>query len=208
MIGGVLGSRGFSGFNSISVQSENEYIGSGLVFWLNGDDAKQTGWIDRIGNKSISLYNCVAKDGYVEFNGTNSYGKTNSFFFRSYNDTTLEVVFKMNAYPGTQEIYVSPYNGTIGLAITTAGGYVFTTNDTHDYPSMKTVDTNIKVISLTGSYAYENCIYRTFNKSDYLWNKNTNFNYIGRRLDEPEDQKYLNGRIYQIRLYNRVLTYT
>ena len=56
--------------------SDDNYIQNGLVFHLDGADATETEWVDRIGGAVFELFNAAIDNGGVRFNGViSSYGR-------------------------------------------------------------------------------------------------------------------------------------
>lgn len=188
---------------SMMLTDIEDYIQKGLVFQLCGEDATEKTWISRIGNKEFTLNNCTLGDMCVIFNGTNSFCQSPIF---SYNTSghTIQFVFKTNNYYSYQIIFLSPVSDSIAAGILTSGGYLWSANTRHNYPKSNQINTNIKTVSISEGSYYENETTMTSIGSDY-WTANGSYTYIGKRYDGAAGTSFLNGSLYQIRIYDRIL---
>lgn len=187
---------------------EEPYIEDGLVLWLNCADATTSSWVDRIGEKSFTLYN-VTKDsiGGVVFNGSNSYGKHSNSIYYSKDSTTIEAVVK------------SEQNKAGGVFCDTQGGlslYLYSTNLVYNGASKSSGSNKweltiagLHVITLAGNNGYEDGSSITKTGTGSSYGGNDTGTYIGMRdinTNNNGKRDPLKGTIYQIRIYNRLLS--
>lgn len=177
----------------------NSYIADGLVFQLCGEDATSSNWIDRIGKNNFTLYNCALGDKCVTFNGSSSYGVCVGKDY-PYNTSTIEVVVSSSNMSNTQLFFMGK---TKSICIGTyAGNYIISNAGyiTYRY-KINNANSNIRIVSLNTNLGYENTVKSIANGTDTWSGGNTNM-YIGRR----STGNFFTGNIYQIRIYNRLLT--
>lgn len=186
-----------------------DYIQDGLAFHLDCADCDLTQgvWIDKKGGVSFAMSNVsVDSLGGVVFNGSNSRGTSNASVRCPVDTSTIEVAIRASK-TRNQFVFDS------GVAYSMC--YAF-------YNSLcicsKTLRTNCLNISSLGSssdfltnslhfgtdkFHIENGNIGTFNSKIDYWGNQQYFATIGQRNDNT--YKFL-GTIYQIRIYNRLLT--
>lgn len=182
------------------------YIQDGLVFHLDGIERGDSGWTDLIGGKKFTLYNCTLNDDNVEFNGTSSYGKasgtlnedssgtieavfTTDNFVTTTSDFDLDVFYSGKS--GGPNIYLVKYSGKEAIATTLSTQY------------KNSID-KVKTVSASRVSPYPGIINgapapKYTIKS--LSRSSASYMYLGHYTN-----KYLQGKIYSIRRYNRSLT--
>ena len=185
----------------LMMQQQKSYIKDGLVFQLVGEDATSTNWIDRIGKKEFILSNCTLGNKCVCFNGTNSFGQSGVFGWDA-DTSTIEIVFKQNNANNYQLMFISPTANTIAFGTTGGKGCLWVSNNPHSYPTI-TYNDKIKTVSINANLSYYNLNSVSKGGRDY-WSNNGSHTYIGCRKEPNQD--FFNGNIYQIRIYNRLLT--
>lgn len=178
----------------------NSYIADGLAFQLCGEDATLTNWIDRIGKKEFVLSNCTLGNKCVCFNGSNSFGKSDVFGWKA-DSSTIEIVFKLNNGNSYQLLFISPTNNSIAFGLI-AGRSCLWSNTSYPYPEI-TYNDKIKTVSINKNLSYYNLSLVSKVSGDF-WYNNSSHTYIGCRKEPNQD--FFNGNIYQIRIYNRILS--
>lgn len=180
----------------------SSYIADGLAFQLCGEDATSTNWIDRIGKKEFILSNCTLGNKCVCFNGTNSFGQSGVFGWNA-DTSTIEIVFKQNNANNFQLMFISPTANTIAFGAVSGKSCIWVSNNnTHSYPTI-TYNDKIKTVSINANLSYYNLNSVSKGGIDY-WSNNGSHTYIGCRKEPNQD--FFNGNIYQIRIYNRLLS--
>ena len=190
------------------------YVTNGLVFCLDGADASTSQWFDRIGGIAFDMHNVtVNSDGSVQFNGTNSYGHYANTLGYTPTANTIEVVADMS-FTKTQVIFMQ--NGDDQLVFGTgmrSNGFA-----TLPYSSGSTVKRQfndglqqnklmdgLQVFSISEPSGYRNKTKFTVQNDGFFSKRNEAGTFIGARTSTI-DQSWFEGRIYQIRIYNRLLT--
>lgn len=178
----------------------NSYIADGLAFQLCGEDATSSNWIDRIGKNNFTLYNCMLGDKCVTFNGSSSYGVCVGKDY-PYNTSTIEVVVSSSNMSNTQVFFMGK---TKSICIGTYRGDYVISNGTYTTVKYKinNANSNIRIVSLNTNLGYENTVKSIANGAEYWLGGDTNM-YIGARIPTAQ---FFTGNIYQIRIYNRLLT--
>lgn len=184
--------RGYGG------KPKDPYIQDGLVFHLRGEDASVSEWIDAIGDRSFAMHNIViTDDGGVTFNGSNSYGEyVGSIGFNS-QVGTIEVVSNHNVGDQYQWLFHSPSN-TIMFAFYT--GKLF---NRHLGPFYQIINTGFHTVSSNDTRCYQDgtAVQKNGTSGGTAKGGNT---FVGCRT--ANDGLWFKGTIYQIRIYNRILT--
>lgn len=174
-----------------------DYIQDGLVFWLKGDTATLNEWVDVVSNKSFTMHNISLTNGGVVFNGSNSYGEcVGSIGFNS-SVGTIELVSNHNVGNQYQWLFHSPSN-TIMFAFYT--GKLF---NRHLGPFYQIINTGFHTVSSNDSMCYQDGIAAQKNGTSGGSAKSGNI-FVGCRT--KNDGCWFKGTIYQIRIYNRILT--
>lgn len=182
------------------------YIQEGLVFHLDGIERGESGWIDLIGGKKFTLYNCTLNDNNVEFNGTSSYGKASGTLNED-SSGTIEAVFTTDNFTTTTDSFDLDvfYSGKSGgpniYLVKSSGKEAIATTLSNQYKN--SID-KVKMISASLKSPYPGIINGAYT-SKYtiksLSRSSTSYMYVGHYTN-----KYLQGKIYSIRRYNRPLT--
>lgn len=185
------------------------YIEDGLVFWLNCEDvnlAEHT-WTDRINNIVITLNNISSIDnkGGVVFGSSGSYGYSNGNVNSPRGYATIEAVLKSN----------SDTDGTVLSLPTNKQSFCYATSklyNTFGNSSVKYFDATLlglHTIALTEDFCYEDLTQVAYAGSGGFVRRSDAANILIGRRDvggTGAPRNVLNGSLYQIRVYNRVLT--
>lgn len=196
------------------------YIADGLIFHLDGADATNSTWVDKIGNKSFALTDCTANaDGSVTFNGTTSVGLCTEHPIIG-NNWTIEVVYNNTLGSGNQFIFswedFRETNYGISYAfwnsqtkIINALYYQSSGSDKNFACAEVDFTPGIKVHSITsGSLRnIQNGVTKGWGQViGFRHEGNTSKMQIGARFFIQQGDSFFAGKIYQIRIYNRALT--
>ena len=204
----------------IPIPSADAYVQDGLVFQLDGIDKGNVegAWVDRKAGRQFTLYNCIVNSDNIEFNGTDSEAIDNdNYTFPTVPENyTIEVVL----YYG---------KGTILTQNSTTTGYgspmIATFYSTTNY---LTIGRNLYSVEALPKNKYM-CLQALANDSSHYPQVNCNgdvlalgsgtdsilgageFNdgqaSIGCVWASSSDKVgHLLGKVYSIRLYNRLLT--
>ena len=183
------------------------YIDDGLVLWLDCADATTSVWTDKIGNRTINLYN-VTKDniGGVSFNGSSSYGKYANSINYSRSSCTIEAVIKSVA--DKEGGIFCDTQGGLSLLFNSAGSVANGASKAYDFSKWNAVIAGLHVITLANNVGYEDGVLLTTNGTASLGGNDTG-TYLGRRdvnTNKNGVRSPFEGTIYQVRIYNRLLT--
>ena len=181
------------------------YIQDGLVFHLDGIERGDSGWTDLIGGKKFTLYNCTLNDNNVEFNGTSSYGKASGTLNED-SSGTIEAVFTTDNFVTTSDFDLDVfYSGKSGgpniYLVKSSGKEAIATTLSAQYKN--SID-KVKMVSVSRVYPYSGIIngaYTLKYNIKSLSRSSASYMYLGHYTN-----KYLQGKIYSIRRYNRPLT--
>ena len=217
----------FKGINlewekAIPIPSADAYVQRGLVFQLDGIDKGNVegAWVDRKAGRQFTLNNCIVNSNNIEFNGTDSYAvdNNNSTLPRLPETYTIEVVLYYNkgsilaqnkpsysAMEQGQPIMV-PVSSTINYFTIGRNIQAVEALPKNKYmclqarvKSSSTVEVNCNGNVLAGRDGTDSSIDQNFHASG----KST----VGCFWADYSTRKdYLLGKVYSIRLYNRVLT--
>ena len=205
----------------IPIPSADAYVQDGLVFQLDGIDKGNVegAWVDRKAGRQFTLNNCIVNSDNIEFNGTDSEAIDNdNYRFPTVPENyTIEVVL----YYGGGSILTennnssSSYGSPMMVALNSTSNYL-------------TIGRNLYVVEALPENKYMclqawakgqtktiqvNCngdVLATGSGTDSIIN-NGEFAY-GRPsvgcvwIDSTEKAGHLLGKVYSIRLYNRLLT--
>ena len=179
------------------------YISDGLVFHLDGADATDTTWVDRVGGVVFNMSNVICDGKGVYFKGTtNSYGHSSTVVSYLWNNSTIEVVIHKTQASGF--VFQSIENS---IAYIGGAGYV---NYTHGLSHKRSAVKGNMQLNKTITHSINNDI-EFFNGKQYgfssadMWGSQRNGTYLGSREGSSYPMK---GYIYQIRIYNRKLSAT
>lgn len=187
-----------------------QYIQDGLVFYLDGADATTSQWVDRKGGIAFAMNNVTLDgNGGVVFNGTNAYGIYAAADTLGFSATThtIEVVANIG---GTATALVFMQNTGSGavLGITANGKLIGTSGYSEGEPNPRQVLNVIRGLmtcTFAGNTAYKNKVPLTVSTdpSAYFTIKENAGVFVGAR---DTTRSFLQGTIYQIRVYDRILS--
>lgn len=183
-----------------------DYIQDGLICHLVGDDALTNKWTDRINAKVISLYNAAKTDDNkgVIFDGTSTYGTSGSI--GSVSSCTLEIVANIPK-SNTTHFLISQPSGYVNTILSfdannSGNGHIYILTGAES-PGYYGYLSGLKTLTITRNKAYINgSQISTKNASTY--SNVAQSLVIGRRSINLA--QYFKGTLYQIRIYDRVLT--
>lgn len=183
------------------------------VLWLDGwYKGPSSVWVDRIGGIEFQG-NATFGKNYIEFNGTSDYLYNYSTYTPPGSaSATIEVVFETDNTTSAQVVFM-PRNGATRPCFyfnPTSGKIWFGAGSTTKRKTyLATIPQNTIVsCSVNNTVAMLNGSTLTASTTDYLGGALNNYNYIGkRRADNSTDaHNFFSGKIYSIRIYDRVLT--
>lgn len=178
--------------------SEN-YIAEGLLYRWVGEDAKNDLWADRISGKIINLFNTQKDGNRLIFDGQSSYGSTDSVEIGM--DCTLEVVANATR---NSSVFVC-FANNIGVAVNSAGKIIIGQPGSYVFETNRLQKQTLSVTGGENCIAVQNQIELQKANADYLYSVNKNW-LVGKRDGGPYNDYFLDGNIYEIRLYNRRLS--
>lgn len=194
---------------------EEEYIQDGLVFWLDGIDkgASDGTWVDLIGGKIANPSNTGISlisngDSFERHGSTYNYFILNSSLYMPYNNYTLEVCFDIVGNDTTRTLI----KGTIGTPPTKClvwannnigysryGRNIY--NYTDKYGAARSGKSARYGMPKTISIGKDVCV------SDYVeLSTQGEYGVYGSVSDCVIFGDNCDGKIYSIRVYNRILT--
>ena len=202
----------------IPIPSADAYVQDGLVFQLDGIDKGNVegAWVDRKAGRQFTLNNCIVNSDNIEFNGTDSEAidNDNEKFPTVPEDYTIEVVLY---YGGgtilTQNSSSSSYGSPMMVAL-------YSTTDFH------TIGRGLDAVEALPEKKYM-CLQALAKGSTPTIQVNCNGDVLASRgggiignneftygwasigcvwTDYTEKAGHLLGKVYSIRLYNRLLT--
>ena len=204
----------------IPIPSADAYVQDGLVFQLDGIDKGNVegAWVDRKAGRQFTLNNCIVNSNNIEFNGTDSEAIDNdNYTFPTVPENyTIEVVLyygggtilsqnsTTTSYgsPMMVALYSTPYYFTIGRKL-----YAVEALPENKYMCLQAlakgktdtiqVNCNGDVLASrqgTGSIINDNFFAYGLPSVGCVWTSSS------------EKGGYLLGKVYSIRLYNRLLT--
>lgn len=188
------------------------YVTSGLIFWLDGLDVDSSSlWIDKIGNKNITLNNCVINNNEngVIFNGLNSYGIYNGLIT---NGVTIEAAYTLTNTTQSFGVFGQKSDRTtnpniiLARAVTTKVFYTNCKDQNSDYGYAPVLQTEIVSATYDGLKTIRNKIElptSTGNKGPCTGDSI----YIGcLRGSSNSLTWFMPGTLHSLRIYNRELT--
>lgn len=184
--------------------NENDYIQKGLIFHLDGRDSNGNTWQDRVGNITYTLYDCEKRGKGVYFKTyRSSYGSCNKKVTVSPLVGTIEVVadFKLNDETKYQMFWFGG-DDSIGLYLRQDAVYCCTNSKAPTYKPLGDMP-DLKTMSYNSNRAYCNLIEQFKNGEERAVSSLRNLNSF---LGTPIGTAYIKATIYQVRVYNRILT--
>ncbi len=190
---------------------DEDYIQYGLVFHLDCANYNPTlnTWVDKKGGVSFATSNVTVDSlGGVVFNGTNSKGVASVSLNYPVDTSTIEVAIYVRASK-SQFVLESGGSNTImyGFHNTTANCLCsMSTNKNYNKIPISTgfIANSVHYGSSPANIVNGNI--GSFASSGTYWSKSGSVAYLGSRSTGTYGNFYLNGIIYQIRIYNRLLT--
>lgn len=198
------------------IQSTNDgYIKSGLVLYLDGADCNGTAWVDRISGRVFTLHNASVDGGIgVKFNTTAystagaSYASCSSVPSITPTAGTIEICAYRRAIRNSSEQENVCYNGTanrISYVVVANGTYVSTSNNTsNNAPRANISGRTLEKFthSINSLRHYYNGAQGTLGANIAIPRYGSGI-FIGCRTD---GHYAFQGTVYQLRIYNRKLT--
>lgn len=183
----------------------NNYINDGLVFHLDGADATLSKWVDKVGGIEFDMTNISLDDnGGVVFNG-NGYGRypndNNNINF-PYSTCTIEVVINATSVAGLQLVFTTNVTDMVAFGFDSSKA-IIAKSGSGNKANMYQSNSGFAVYSITPDTAYKNKTSMEVTGSD-TWYSRTGGVFVGSR--STTENKF-NGTIYQIRIYNRTLSF-
>ena len=179
------------------------YISDGLVFHLDGADATDTTWVDRIGGVVFNMSNVVCDGKGVYFKGVStSRGHTSTNVNYDYRTSTIEVVIHKRQQSGF--VFVTEGRSPVGICYIQGNGSV---NFTHGEAGKRVnvITQNVNKI-VTHSINMDRSILNG-KLTGFMVNDSWGYQGSGTFLGTRGNLAYpLNGDVYQIRIYNRKLS--
>lgn len=176
----------------------DDYIAEGLLYRWVAEDAKNDLWVDRISGKIIALFNTQKDGNRLTFDGQNSYGSTESVEIGM--DCTLEVV----ANATRNSSVFACFANNIGVAVNSIGKIIIGQSGSYVFEANGLQKQTLSVTGGENCVAIQNQIELQKGNADYLYSVNQNW-LVGKRDGGAYDDYFLDGTIYEIRLYNRRL---
>lgn len=188
---------------------KEDYIKNGLIFQLDGYDAANSSWVDRIGSREFTLTDCTVDSNHgVVFNGTSSQAVNYSQPFAG---ATIEAAIKLNSSPLNKWHPIFGQlskRGEENIILYLTNDYRLATRAT-DSSATQRYYAYQQIMALSayqdGSDARVNGDATTASSSNLApYNYADGLILIGRRTLTGSTR--LNGVIYAIRIYDRKLT--
>ena len=181
------------------------YISNGLIFHLDGKDANGSTWVDRIGGKVLTLYNTTLQNGGVRFTGNRhcrAETEDGVTLTAPAASSTIEIVGHRLTKRSIEMIFSPGVNSSIFYVgrntYVSLGVNVRLAQFTAPLPVGKFTH------SLRATLHYYNGTKMTTTGSTVTSNQETNICVGGN--ETAAGNLGFNGIIYQIRIYNRLLT--
>lgn len=200
----ALGEGAFwSGKPTLNWNVTYAYISSGLVFHLDSLDMGGTSghWIDSVGGIDFELTDCDTSGKGVKFNGSTSIGKSSASWQYMVSECTIEVCIKIGSRTDWCTVLISNTQGSISFAYSTANSY-YINGAGANFPSSAKPMRSDTIQSV--SMSKENCMANGSAipaNAEYYCILSSALSIGGRDGNDMFD-----GTIYDIRVYNRVLS--
>lgn len=182
------------------------YITDGLAFHLDGVDATTAQWVDRIGGITFTMNNVTLDgNGGVVFNGTDSYGNYPNTLGYAPDTCSIEVVADIVSMPASTVLFMQNANNLLAFGFPLQNQIISSTGTTLQrlFTFSGSVAVGKKTASCVWDKIYINRDNRMIGEDKGYWEIRSGGTFIGGRT---ASQNLLNGVIYQIRIYNRLLT--
>ena len=182
------------------------YITDGLIFWLDGINRGGVSgkWIDLIGGKEFTLYNCAENDDNVQFAGNaNSYGLCSGAISNDWNNETLEIATSRGTFKNKCLLCPPTINGATGI------GYITPQSSANIWICLSGAQdpcipaTTASRYSLSKNGGVIDGVSKTRQNTDSWGANNTGNTYLGKRQN---DTKAFEGKMFSVRIYNRKLS--
>lgn len=204
----------------IPIPSADAYVQKGLVFQLDGIDKGNVegAWVDRKAGRQFTLYNCIVNSNNIEFNGTDSEAidNNNDTFPTVPEDYTIEVVLYYNGGTIlTQDSSSSSYGSPMMVALWSTIDFLTIGRGVCAVEALPEKKYMCLQAWVHGSWddVQVNC------NGDVLASRQGTSSAIGNNeyaygkasigcvwTDYTKKAGHLSGKVYSIRLYNRLLT--
>ena len=205
----------------IPIPSADAYVQDGLVFQLDGIDKGNVegAWVDRKAGRQFTLNNCIVNSDNIEFNGTDSEAiDNNNYKFPTVPENyTIEVVLYYGGGSGilTQNSTTTSYGNPMMLSLNSTTNYLTIGRNLYAVEALPEKKYMCLQALAKGSYdeVQVNCngdVLATRQGTDSIIGNNK-FTY-GRAsigcvwISSSNKAGHLLGKVYSIRLYNRLLT--
>lgn len=213
-------------------QDSNSYAKDGLQLYYDainntgdGHSNTTTAWKDLSGNHRdgvLENFSNSSTSGWTEnsliFDGTNDgvfIGNQLIDLFKSNN--TVEILFSVNE-TNTRDILIGNYNksNSINYEIKTDTFRIWINDGTYQDTTTEIIDSANTIKMITVVFDKDNGKIKVFNDSNFLVEfesseiANYNYNWTNVRLgrDVRPESMALNGKIYAVRVYSKILTQT
>ena len=205
----------------IPIPSADAYVQDGLVFQLDGIDKGNVegAWVDRKAGRQFTLNNCIVNSDNIEFNGTDSSAIDNDNYTlptvpKNY---TIEVVLYYGGGSGilTQNNTTTSYGSPMMVSLYSTAYYLTIGRNLYAVEALP----EKKYMCLQALAKGQNNTIQVNCNGDVLASRkgndsiiDNNFFDYGRPsvgcvwIDSTEKAGQLLGKVYSIRLYNRLLT--
>lgn len=200
----ALGEGAFwSGRPTLNWDVTYAYISSGLVFHLDSlhMGGKSGHWIDSVGGIDFELTDCDTSGKGVKFNGSTSIGKSSASWQYMVSECTIEVCIKIGSRTDWCTVLISNTQGSISFAYSTANS-CYINGAGAEFPSSAKPMITDKVQSVSMSKG--TCIANGNNiTTDTVY-----YHILSNTLSIGgcDGNNMFDGTIYDIRVYNRVLS--
>lgn len=183
------------------------YIKDGLVLWMDGIDKGNVSgaWVDKVAGHIFTNENGFT-DGsnYVGLNGLQTqYFKNTTFPAQVRSTSTIEAVMKDYSNPG---ILFMPKSSGIAFGVRASGVTIlWTAGNTGNENPVDFTGSPI-VFSINHNVAIFDGAEQTFWPTSNGWAGPDSNNYIGTRYTSGAFSTTFTGKVYSLRIYNRLLT--
>ena len=192
----------------IGTETPSSYVQEGLIFHLDGIDQGDTpdAWTDLVGDKAFAFTNCVSRDNHIEFpSDAWAYLTSAETISQSGATGTIEIVYEGDLSGANRFLFYPNQAGALMVAYASSlNGIIMRATTSAPVWTPKSV-TGKSRLSLSSALGVQNLERLTQSGSNYFADLSSSA-YIGRRSTSTSAQAFA-GKIYSIRIYNRILTY-